>query len=299
MKQLLLLLLVGFSQFASAQPLLSEGSVQVTSDDVLRSINEHVPEAQRAALLRDPKRMRDFVAQVFAARRLAAEFDSVDPTELEAWRIDNAVERLKAKIHLERLMQKVSETTLEQAARETYLANPGLLVDPEQVSIEHVLIGLDKRDKDAAQKRAEEVLALARAGERSFADLALEYSDDQSVKDNKGNLGFFKRGTMVGPFEDAAFAMKTPGELAGPVETQFGFHVLRFVDRKPEVRRTFEEAKSELVRQERLKAQRSVTAREYERIGKLPGIVVDAAALEAFVQNPDAASAGSAATGSK
>ncbi len=70
------------------------------------------------------------------------------------------------------------------------------------------------------------------AGE-DFNALALEYSEDPSVKTNKGVIDYFKRGDMVKPFSDAAFAAKK-GDIVGPVETSYGFHLIKVEDRKNE-----------------------------------------------------------------
>ena len=77
--------------------------------------------------------------------------------------------------------------------------------------------------------KAEEVLTKLRAG-GDFAALAKEFSADSS-KDQGGDLGWFGRGMMVKPFEDAAFALK-PGELSGIVETQFGYHIIKLDERR-------------------------------------------------------------------
>jgi PPIC-type PPIASE domain len=86
--------------------------------------------------------------------------------------------------------------------------------------------------------RAEELLRRARAGE-NFASLARRYSDDAS-KGNGGDLGWFKRGVMVKPFEDAAFGLK-PGQISGVVQTQYGYCIIKvegkrtaIVEDKPE-----------------------------------------------------------------
>lgn len=66
----------------------------------------------------------------------------------------------------------------------------------------------------------------------NFNELALEYSDDPSAKQNKGDLGYFTALQMVQPFEDAAYNMK-PGEVSNPVLTNFGYHIIAVQDRQP------------------------------------------------------------------
>ena len=85
-------------------------------------------------------------------------------------------------------------------------------------------------DPQKTRARAEDVLTRLRAGE-NFAALAKQFSSDTSNKDQGGDLGWFGRGRMVKPFEDAAFALR-PGELSGIVETQFGFHIIKLEERR-------------------------------------------------------------------
>jgi len=100
---------------------------------------------------------------------------------------------------------------------------------PEQVQAAHILIRLSQDAGDALrqQKRelAEKILAEVKAG-KDFATLARKYSDDPGSAAKGGELGYFQRGVMVGPFEEAAFALQ-PGEVSGIVETPFGFHIIK------------------------------------------------------------------------
>lgn len=98
---------------------------------------------------------------------------------------------------------------------------------PATVSFRQVLIRPTASDsaKAAARRRAEEVLAEIRAG-GDFEVLARRYSDDPGSKERGGDLGWFRQGTMVRPFEAMAFALR-PGDVSPVVETQFGFHVIK------------------------------------------------------------------------
>jgi parvulin-like peptidyl-prolyl isomerase len=85
-------------------------------------------------------------------------------------------------------------------------------------------------DPKQTRAKAEQLLERLRAG-GDFNALAKEHSVDTSNKDQGGDLGWFGRGMMVKPFEDAAFALK-PGELSGIVETQFGYHIIKLEERR-------------------------------------------------------------------
>jgi parvulin-like peptidyl-prolyl isomerase len=87
-------------------------------------------------------------------------------------------------------------------------------------------------DSKASRAKIEGLLARVRAGE-DFAKLADEFTEDPSGKGRGGDLGWFGRGRMVKPFEDAAFALK-PGEVSGVVESQFGFHLIKLEERRGE-----------------------------------------------------------------
>lgn len=264
--------------------LVRHGQTVITDRDVYLALENFVPERNRSELLSDEKRLRDFVAQLFAVRKLADESKTRQLTLDERARVDAAAERASAQVQLDHLLSAQPAPDFEKAAREFYLANPKQFLQQDQIRAQHVLIKIDGRSKDEALTLAKHVFALARKGDQDFGKLAEQFTEDPSGKTNGGDLGFFARGAMVKPFEEAAFALEKAGEVAGPIETQFGFHVIRLVERKPASTIPFEQVKDKLVRDETLKFKRSAIAREYERIGKLPGIEVDQAAISALIK---------------
>jgi peptidyl-prolyl cis-trans isomerase D len=100
--------------------------------------------------------------------------------------------------------------------------------DERQAS--HILIVADAKasaeEKQAARARAGQLLQQAKQNPENFAELARKNSQDPGSAANGGDLGFFPRGAMTKPFDDAVFQMKA-GEIAGPVESEFGYHIIR------------------------------------------------------------------------
>jgi peptidyl-prolyl cis-trans isomerase D len=137
----------------------------------------------------------------------------------------------------------------EDAVRKFYDDNAARFTAPEERQASHILINADSAQplaaRQAAKAKAEALLAEARKNPAGFAELARKHSQDTGSAGQGGDLGFFGRGAMVKPFEDAAFGMK-PGEFAGPVETDFGYHVIQLNGIKGGGKRPFDDVKAEI-----------------------------------------------------
>ena len=105
----------------------------------------------------------------------------------------------------------------------------------EEVKARHLLVRVAEDAPEEDVKKAMEKIETARkelqAGKK-FADVAGKYTEDPSGTDTGGALGWFGRGRMVKPFEDAAFGLEK-GAVSEPVRTQFGFHLIEVEDKKP------------------------------------------------------------------
>ena len=118
------------------------------------------------------------------------------------------------------------------------------------IKVAHLLVSAGKNatqeEKNNAQKKAGELYAKLKAGEK-WEDLVKLYSDDPSSNQKGGELPMFGSGTnqrMVPIFEEAAFGLKGDGEISEPVQTDFGFHIIKRMEWKPV--RPFNEMKKEI-----------------------------------------------------
>lgn len=128
-----------------------------------------------------------------------------------------------------------------------YDQNVGRLSGNEERRASHILIGAVKdapaAERQKAKARADELLQSVRKAPDSFAEVAKKNSQDAGSAVNGGDLGYFARGAMVKPFEDAAFAMKK-GDLSEVVESDFGYHIIKIMDIKTPKQRGFEELRA-------------------------------------------------------
>jgi peptidyl-prolyl cis-trans isomerase D len=118
----------------------------------------------------------------------------------------------------------------------------------EQANARHILIRIPPDATEAqlgeVELRANGVATIARSG-ADFAELAAEHSDDPGSRELGGDLGWFGRGAMVPEFEDAVFTAK-PGEIVGPIKSQFGYHIIKIEGFRPEHQQPFEEVQEQV-----------------------------------------------------
>jgi len=164
---------------------------------------------------------------------------------------------LKAYIRKQLSIQKYVEQTIvpkavvpEETLRKAYDQNPQNFIQKEEVRASHILISSSASDpkekRDEALAKAKKVAALAKAKGADFAELAKKYSDGPSGPSG-GDLGFFSKGRMVKPFEDAAFSMKV-NEVSDPILTQFGYHIIKVTDRHKSKTIPFEDVKDKIAK---------------------------------------------------
>lgn len=128
---------------------------------------------------------------------------------------------------------KSRATVTDAEVAEFYKNNPSASKMPERVRASHILLTFDKNDPASEQAKLNEINAIREKIVKGddFALMAKTHSQDPGSKDLGGDLNYFTRGRMVKEFEDAAFSLE-PGQVSGPVKTEFGYHLIRVTDKQ-------------------------------------------------------------------
>ncbi|HEV8209364.1 MAG TPA: peptidyl-prolyl cis-trans isomerase [Vicinamibacterales bacterium] len=166
-----------------------------------------------------------------------------------------------------------------------YNNNSEQYTTPEQVRASHILLKTEGKDDAAVKAKAEELLKQARGG-ADFAELAKKNSEDEASAKNGGDLDYFGRGRMVPEFDQTVFAMQ-PGTISDVVKTQYGYHIIKLVDKKTATTRPLAEVRQQLNDQlayQRAQAQAAdlaqnlekqiKTAADLDKVAKAQGLTV-------------------------
>lgn len=155
--------------------------------------------------------------------------------EMSGFKLEDFKDDVKLSLLLDQILEERIEISDEEM-KEYFEENKEDFAQEEQVEASHILV----EDKETAF----EVINKLNNG-ADFAELAKEYSIDEKTKDKGGELGYFGKGEMVKEFEEEVFAMEV-NTISKPVETQYGFHVIKKTDHKPYQEANFEDVKEEV-----------------------------------------------------
>jgi len=185
---------------------------------------------------------------------LKAQFPNEAEFQNALSRMDLTESSLRLKIKRDLAIRKLVDdeiagkvTVSDKEIKDYYDSNPETFQTPERVRASHILIKVDpnsdESQKTEARDKISQIQKKLQKGQ-DFSALATEYSEGPSGPKG-GDLGYFTRGQMVKPFEDAAFTMK-PGEVSGMVETRFGYHLIKVTDKTPESKLSYDDVKEKL-----------------------------------------------------
>ena len=219
-----------------------------------------VSSTQAEAMLRLQSEERQFSEFRIGAEQFAEKI-KIEPSAVQKFYDENksrfeVPEQVKAEfvvLSLDALLPQVTVSDAE--VKNWYEGHQDRYQQSEERRASHILfLGNADAEKEKARAKAEEVLKEVRKNPSGFADLAKKHSQDPGSAQKGGDLGFFARGMMVKPFEDAVFGLKE-GEISGLVESEFGFHIIKVAAIKAAKQRPLEEVRAEIG--EELKRQRT------------------------------------------
>ncbi|WAW10674.1 SurA N-terminal domain-containing protein [Oxalobacter vibrioformis] len=216
---------------------------------------------------------REVQVKVFKASDYRAQV-KVTPEELETYYTNNGPQfAIPEHVSIELVvldMQSIEDTIKisEADIKSYYEQNSRRFAVPEERRVSHILIEVPKSasesDHKAARDKAESLLAQLKENPAGFAELAKANSKDPGSAAGGGDLGFFSRGKMVRPFEEAAFVLRK-GELSEVVQTDFGYHIIMLTDIKPAVEKPLSAVRPQVVEE----IQKQLAAKKYAEAAEI------------------------------
>ncbi len=190
---------------------ITEADLSFAAEDLAQELSQMPPTEQRAFLVR--------VLIDMKVMSKAAKDAGMDATPLFQQRLDYLEERALRRVYFS---DAIANSITEDAVRAKYDEYVASFVPADEIHASHILVKT-KEEADAIEQQLKD------GGD--FAAIAKEKSIDPGAA-NGGDLGFFGKGMMVGPFEDAAFALTDIGQISAPVESQFGWHIIKLEERR-------------------------------------------------------------------
>ena len=180
---------------------------------------------------------------------------------------ESVMNNIRLNLGIEALMEPYIDIT-EDEVLQYFISNKEEFDTTEQVNASHILVDTEEEAMDIKQQ-------LDEGGD--FAELAAEYSKDPSNAGQGGALGFFGRGQMVAPFEEAAFSME-PGEISEPVQTDFGYHIIRVEEKTEGQEAKLEDVSDEIreiLKEEKMNSAYSVWYEEVQEKYEVENFIVN------------------------
>lgn len=244
---------------ADATVLMKYRDVTVTRADFAAEVRR-IPEKHRDEVLANRSRVGQILESLLLGRVFSSEARKIDmhknPLFINELRL--AEDRLLARDFMDAQIEKISLPDFEVRAKEFYKINQEKFTLKPMADASHILVGMKDGNKEEALKQANDLYNQLLAG-ANFDELATSRSDDKSAKQNAGRLGWFSAEKMVKEFSDAAFALEK-GDISKPVESQFGYHIIKLHDKRSGGVQDYAAVKNGII--ETLKTEYLTTARK-------------------------------------
>lgn len=237
-------------------PLIVDGPVRVEAADFEGNILR-VPEDRRNGFRMSYDRVSGVVDSIFVARSLAqkARDAGMDKDPAVQARLRQVQDSLLADLYTQKLEKDSPTNDLTARVRELYVVDKDKYMTDEEVHIQQVLINTTCHSSIEARELARRAYDEVKDGKADFLDVARKYNDSGEKSNKGGDVGTGPVKRLAAPVREAIANMK-PGDISEPVESQFGYHVLKLVARKAPAQKPLEAVSAEIAAAERARLQR-------------------------------------------
>ena len=266
------------------EPFAIQGAAVLTQAEIDAAFSK-IPSDHRLAFIRSGERVNQLVVSLLRSKLVAMEAAAADYDKkpLVQTRMALAAERELAEAWMAHVIENAPEADYEAMAYENYLANPDNYMTSALVDVSHILISSENRSSEEALELATGIRQQILDNPGQFDALVQEFSEDPAKVGNKGRYFKVKRDQMVKPFEDMAFSLENPGEISDPVETSYGYHIIRLDQSFPPALMPFEDVKARAIEQAKMKYQAEYRNRYLKELSSTP-IELPEGAVEAMAK---------------
>lgn len=235
-------------QVDPAEIIAYSGEVYLTQKELDAAFTK-IPEQDRLAFIRDGAKVDQVIQSLLKRKALANDATKAgyDQSPLMPELISLTAQKELAEHWLREVVRSAPEADFETMAHEDYISNPDSYRTEEVLDVSHILIGNKERSNRDAELLAQLLITRLEEDSSIYKELVMEYSDDPAKAANGGRYPEMHRGQMVAAFEKAAFALEEPGQISAPVQTEYGFHIIRLNARHGNVLPDYDEVKDQAV----------------------------------------------------
>ena len=235
-------------QVDPAEIIAYSGEVYLTQKELDAAFTK-IPEKDRLAFIRDGAKVDQVIQSLLRRKALANDATKAgyDQSPLMPELISLTAQKELAENWLREVVRNAPEADFETMAHEDYISNPDSYRTEEVLDVSHILLGNKERSNRDAELLAQLLITRLEEDPSIYKELVMEYSDDPAKAANGGRYPEMHRGQMVAAFEKAAFALEEPGQISAPVQTDYGFHIIRLNARHGNVLPDYDAVKDQAV----------------------------------------------------
>lgn len=274
-----------------ANILIQTDAFTITERDLFLYLKPDINEQSGSLDWGSRERVREGLQQLYALNvlRIDAEEANALTQEEQAWIAKHEVSMSLVRQYLSDEVKRESDAIdYERLAKEYYLANKEEFRIPERRTLRALLIRTDCRSAEEAVALADELIADVET-EDDFERVIREHTEDSVAAQNGGLMPGVARGETVMAFEEAAFSLKTAGDISEPVVSNFGAHVVQLIAIIPSIQPGFSEVRDRIIGKLQTEEQNKIlaTLRMEARERRPDGLVLNMEALEDLVLSTD------------